>query len=216
MILDKLNEIRTAWEPAVLRTMLFSALAFIGGGALGIFSKWLDELALDSAVWWHVILERLDLTNFFSDLAVWLLAALVIAVCSSSAFRAAWNVFAFFVGMCAAYHLYTVLFAGFNPASYMMIWYGITLVSPFLAVLCWYAGGKGPAAWILDIGIIAVFALACFAIGIFYIDSRGILYLAVFAGAVITLYRSPKQICVCRAAGCALSCPARPLRRSSP
>ena len=112
--------------------------------------------------------------------------------------------------MCAAYHLYTILFAGFNPASYMMIWYGITLVSPFLAVLCWYAGGKGPAAWILDIGIIAVFALACFAIGIFYIDSRGILYLAVFAGAVITLYRSPKQICICLAAGFALAFLASP------
>lgn len=210
MIMDKLNEIRTAGQPAGIRTILFTALAFIGGGALGIFSKWLDELALDSAVWWHVILERLDLTNFFSDLAVWLLAALVIAVCSSSAFRAAWNVFAFFVGMCAAYHLYTVLFAGFNPASYMMIWYGITLVSPLLAALCWYAGGTGPAAWVLDSGIIAVFVLSCFAIGRFYVGWRGILYLAVFAGAVFTLYRSPKQIGICLAAGFALAFLASP------
>ena len=210
MIMDKLNEIRTPGPPAGIRTVLFTALAFIGGGALGIFSKWLDELALDSAVWWHVILERLDLNNFFSELAIWLLAALLIAVFSSSAFRAAWNVFAFFAGMCAAYHLYTVLFAGFNPASYMMIWYGITLVSPFLAALCWYAGGTGPAAWILDSGIIAVFALSCFAIGRFYVGWRGILYLAVFAGAVLTLYRSPKQIGICLAAGFALAFLASP------
>lgn len=210
MITDKLKEIRTPGPPAGSRAVLFTALAFLAGGTLGIFSKWLDELALDSSIWWHVILERLDLNNFFSNLAIWLLAALLIAVYSSSALRAAWNVFAFFAGMCAAYHLYTILFAGFNPASYMMIWYGITLVSPFLAVLCWYAGGKGPAAWILDIGIIAVFVLACFAIGIFYIDSRGILYLAVFAGAVITLYRSFRQICICLAAGFALAFLASP------
>lgn len=210
MIMDKLNEIRTPGPPAGIWAVLFTALAFIGGGALGILSKWLDELALDSAVWWHVILERLDLNNFFSDLAIWLLAALVIAVYSSSAFRAAWNVFAFFAGMCAAYHLYTVVFAGFNPASYMMIWYGITLVSPILAALCWYAGGTGPAAWVLDSGIIAVFALSCFAIGRFYVGWRGILYLAVFAGAVLTLYRSPKQIGICLAAGFALAFLASP------
>ena len=95
MITDKLKEIRTPAPPAARRAVLFTALAFLTGGALGIFSKWLDTLALDSSVWWHVVLERLDLHNFFSDLAIWLLAALLIAVYSSSALRAAWNVFAF-------------------------------------------------------------------------------------------------------------------------
>ena len=91
MITDELKEIRTPGPPVGSRAVLFTALAFLAGGTLGIFSKWLDELALDSSVWWHVILERLDLNNFFSNLAIWLLAALLIAVYSSSALRA-WNV----------------------------------------------------------------------------------------------------------------------------
>ena len=136
----------------------------------------------------------LDLGNFFSDIAIWLLTALLIAVFSVSASRAALNVFLFFAGMCVAYHVYTLLFSGFNPMSYMMIWYGMTLCSPLLAVLCWYAKGSGTIALILDIAIIAVFTLACFAMGFFYVDCRGILYLLVFAGAAAALYQNPKQL----------------------
>ncbi len=164
------------------------------GILLGVFSKWLDSLALDSAIGWHRLLEALDLGNFFSDLAIWLLAALLIALLSASPLLAALHVFLFFAGMCAAYHLYSVLVCGFNPSSYMMIWYGITLVSPLPAVLCWYARGKGPAAFVLTAGILAVFIKACFAIGFLYMDIRGILYLLVFAAAAASLFQSPRQI----------------------
>lgn len=68
------------------------------------------------------------------------------------------------------------------------------MISPLLAVLCWYAKGTGIAAWILDVGIFAVFTTACFAVGFIYVDSRGLLYLLTFACAVIVLYRNPKQI----------------------
>ena len=98
--------------------------------------------------------------------------------------------------MCIAYHIYSILFGGFNPSSYMMIWYAITLFSPVLAVLCWYAKGSGPISILLDIGILAVFFLACFAIGLFYIDLKGILYLLVFFGALAVLYRDLRQILI--------------------
>lgn len=194
MIREKLNKIRTPKQRAGRRGLVISLLALALGIALGVFSKWLDNLALDSTVWWHRPVEALDLGNFFSNIAVWLLAALLIAVFSASALQAAIHVFAFFAGMCGAYHLCTVLFSGFNPASYMMIWYGITLASPLLALLCWYAKGSGPVAVILDVGIMSVFSLACFAVGRFYVDWKGILYFLTFAGAAAALYHSPKRL----------------------
>lgn len=205
VIKEKLNQIRTPVRPDGKKAAGLTGLVFVLGAALGVFSKWLDNLALDSGVWWHRPIEFLDLGNFFSDVAVWLLAALVIAVFSASAWRAALNVFVFFAGMCAAYHLCTVFFSGFDPARYMMLWYGITLLSPLLAALCWYAKGTGPAALALDAGIFAVFFLACFAMGYFYVSPKGVLYLMVFAGAAAVLYRNAKQLTVSLAAGFLLS-----------
>ena len=201
MIIEKLNDIRSPGQKSKKDKILCTAVSLIAGILLGIFSKWLDSIALDSSIWWHRIIERLDLGNFFSEIAIWLLIALAIAVFSSSALMAALNVFAFFAGMCTAYHLYSVLFAGFNPSAYMMIWYAITLISPVLAVLCWYAKGKGIIPILLDTGIMTVFFLSCFSLGFLYVDLRGILYLLVFIGAAAIIYRNPKQTAISLSAG---------------
>ena len=203
--LEKLHSIRAPEPASGPHTAASALLALAAGVVLGVFSKWLDNLALDSTIGLHRVIEALDLGIFFSDMAIWLLIALIIAVFSRSALRAALNVFVFFAGMCAAYHFYTIVFSGFDPGSYMMIWYGITLLSPILAVLCWYAKGSGPVSVVLDVGIFAVFFLACFAMGFFYISPRGILYLITFAGAVVTLQRSPKQLAVSLVGGFLLS-----------
>ena len=201
MSIEKLNDIRSPGQKSKKDKILCTAGSLIAGILLGIFSKWLDSIALDNNIWWHRIIEKLDLGNFFSEMAIWLLISLAIAVFSSSALMAALNVFAFFAGMCAAYHMYSILFAGFNPSSYMVIWYAITLVSPILAALCWYAKGKGTIPIFLDIGIMAVFTLSCFSLGFFYVDLRGILYLLVFIGATAILYRNPKQTAISISAG---------------
>ena len=210
---EKLRQIRMPVQSLRKKAVTAALISFAAGVILGIISKWLDNTALVSNVWWHRLLEMTDLGNFFSELAVWLLLAMILAVYSSSALQAALNVFVFFSGMCAAYHLYTVLFAGFNPSSYMLIWYGITLLSPFLAVLCWYAKGNGAVPVILDTAIIAVFALSCFSIGLIYISLRGILYLLVFVAACAVLYRDPKQMLISLAAGILLAFLISPLWR---
>ena len=196
-----LNKLRIPEPQTKKRTAETALIIFVSGIALGLFAKWLDNLALDSTIWWHRIIETLNLGNFFSDIAIWLFIALVIAAYSASALRAALNVFVFFLGMCASYHVSTILFSGFDPGTYMLIWYGITLLSPLLAVICWYAKGSGTVPLILDIGITAVFILSCFSIGILYVDIRGILYVLVFIGAVTVLYRSPKELLVTVLAG---------------
>jgi hypothetical protein len=192
-IREKLNGIRAPEQITNKKAAILTACLFACGAILGCFSKWLDNLALDDTVWWHSLLESLDLGNFFSDLAIWLLAALIIAVFSRSAVRAGLNVFCFFAGMCLSYHVYTVSFSGFDPMSYMMRWYAITLLSPIPAAFCWYSKGTGAVPLILDIGIIAAFSLSCFAIGFFYVSVKGVLYLLVFTGAAAVLYRGPKQ-----------------------
>lgn len=207
---DRLNQIRAPKQCSVKSAIISVAFVFAAGIVLGVIAKWLDNLALDSTIWWHRLIEKTDLGNFFSDLAVWLLIAVVTAVFSPSALRAALNVFIFFAGMCAAYHIYSAVFSGFNPLSYMMIWYGITLLSPILAALCWYAKGEGTVPVIIDTAIIAVFSLSCFAIGLFYISFKGVLYFLVFAGAVVVLYRDPKQLLVSLPVGFLLSFPISP------
>ncbi len=202
---EALNKIRAPKQLALKKTILTVCAAFLLGAILGVFSKWLDNLALDSNVWWHRIFEWLDLGNFFSDIAIWLLFALAIAVFSYSAMRAAINVFSFFAGMCVAYHIYTIVFSGFNPKSYMLIWYGITLFSPFLAAICWYSKGMKPISVLLDALIFAIFTLSCFNIGLFYLSFKGVLYLIVYLCSVVVLYNSPKTILISLPIGFVLS-----------
>lgn len=198
---DKLRKIREPKKISGKKAGINTLLIFAFGVALGIVSKWLDNLAFDDTIAWHRPIEMLDLGNFFSEIGVWLLIALTIAIFSASALRAAINVFAFFAGSCVAYHLWTIVFSGFNPTSYMMIWYGITILSPILAILCWYAKGSGTIPIILDIGIMAIFTLACFSIGFFYVDPESILYMVVYVAAIVVLYKNPKQLIVSVLAG---------------
>ena len=191
-----LYQIRTPRDLPLSRRTVNSVLVLFAGAVLGIFSKWLDVLSINDAVWWRRLLGVLDLRNVFSELAVWLLLALAISVYSATPLRAGLNVFLFLAGMCVSYHAYTVVFAGFNPSRYMLIWYGLTLFSPVFAAICWFGKGKTNLSLILDVLILGVMTLACFSVGLRYFSVPRAVNLLFWIGAVAVLYSTPKRTAI--------------------
>ena len=147
----------TVWE-GIRRVLLCLVLGIL----LGMLAKQLDLASYGGNSFWDRALKWLDLRNFLSDLPFWLAVGLAIAVFAPSAFQAGDGVFFFFLGMCGAYHWYSVYVGGFNPSGYMRIWYGLTVVSPLLGALSWYARGKGYVAAGLTTLIFTVLLLSCF------------------------------------------------------
>lgn len=189
-----LNKIRVPDANENLKNSIIStALILLLGVILGTFSKWLDNLSIDSTVWWQNILEILDLKNVFSLFGIWIFIAVTISVFSKTPFKAAVNVLLFFIGMITSYHLYTIYFCGFNPLEYMKIWYGVTLITPALSYICWYAKGTSKVSIIISSLILCVMFISSFSIGVWYFDVKSVVDLIIFIGTVLVLYKNPKN-----------------------
>ncbi len=182
-----LNQVRTPDKATTINRKTWNTIfIFLLGIVLGVFSKWLDNLSINDAIWWQRVLGVLDLRNVFSLFGIWIWIAVSISVLSNTPSRASLNVFLFFVGMTVSYHLYTICFSGFNPMRYMLIWYGVTLLSPILAFGCWYAKGSHIISVVMSGMILSVMVFLSFHVGTTIIDCL------ILAATVAVLYTKPK------------------------
>ena len=123
------------------------------GFLLGTLQKWIDGTGGSNL---PLILQQLDIGNYFGRLAIWILLGSIISVYSESPVRAAINTFVFFISMLAGYYLYCNYVLGFLPRAYMMIWIVVSFASFFMAYICWYAKGEGIIAILISSVIIGV------------------------------------------------------------
>ena len=185
-----LNDIRNAENSISNNSKIINTIVVLFLGiALGTFSKYLDFRQAELPCVLMAIDEAFDIHNFLGRFAIWVLIALCISIYSNSAIRASVNVFALFAGMVVSYYLYSNYVAGFFPRSYAMIWVGFTMISPFLAFVCWYAKGKSRPAFMLSVLILAVLFNMTFVYGWGYFEARSVLELIVFIIGLTVLRR---------------------------
>lgn len=161
------------------------------GFFLGVLQKWIDGTG---GSYLPLILQQLDIGNYFGRLAIWILLGTIISVYSESPLRAAINTFIFFISMLAGYYLYCNYILGFFPRTYMMMWIVIAFASFFMAYICWYAKGEGFIAIFISSIIIGVLLAQAFNLNItqgFYMYH--LWEVLTWIISVILLHRKPKE-----------------------
>lgn len=177
--------------PISRQIAITSGIALLGF-LLGVLQKWIDGTGGSNL---PLILQQLDIGNYFGRLAIWILLATVISVYSESPLRAAINTFFFFISMLAGYYLYCNYILGFLPRTYMMMWIVISFASIFMAYICWYAKGDGIIAIIISSVIMGVLLAQAFNFTQgFYMYH--LLEVITWIIGVMLLHRKPKEYAI--------------------
>ena len=133
--------------------------------------------------------------NIGGRFGIWIFAAALLAVRSKTPLHSAIRVFGFFAAMLLTYYLYTILFLGFFPKSQMILWGSISLISPFCAIIMWYANENKRSGEILAALPIALLLSEWFVTG----DGNLILLLAYLVMIVLILIVVSQNIKRCMA-----------------
>ena len=176
------------------RQLVITLGIILFGFVLGVLQKWIDGTGSSTL---PVILQHLDIGNYFGRLAIWILLGTIISMYSESPMRAAINTFFFFISMLAGYYIYCNYVLGFLPRTYMIMWIVITFVSFFMAYICWYAKGEGIIALSISSIIIGVLLAQAFNLNIsqgFYMYH--LLEVLTWIVAVFILRRKPKEYAI--------------------
>ena len=163
------------------------------GIILGITSKYLDTVAVDG-IWITNVLHFLG--NLFTRLGIWVLIASLIAAYSKTLRRAAINTFVFFIGMLISYYAYSAYLFGFFPTDYLILWGGIALVSPSLAMVVWKGKNNERLAMILPALPMGLLLSLSLSIGLFYVDLTNFEELLMYVVLCLVFYKNWKQIVV--------------------
>ena len=188
-----LHKIRRPDRNIPLRTQVIITICIVVlGFLLGVLQKWIDGSPSNI---FPLLLQQLDIRNYFGRLAIWILLGTVISVYSKTPVRASLNTFLFFISMLAGYYLYSNYVLGFLPTTYMMIWVIISILSFFMAYICWYAKGNGIISILISSVIIGVLFSQAFLIthGIYVTH---LLEVITWGVGIIILYRKPKEFAV--------------------
>lgn len=145
------------------RQIVITLGIILSGFLLGVLQKWIDGTAASTL---PMILQQLDIGNYFGRLAIWILLGTIISMYSESPLRAAINTFFFFLSMLAGYYIYCNYVLGFLPRTYMMMWIVIAFASFVMAYICWYAKGEGIVAIFISSMIIGVLFAQAFNLNI--------------------------------------------------
>ena len=176
------------------RQLVITLGIILFGFVLGVLQKWIDGTGSSTL---PVILQHLDIGNYFGRLAIWILLGTIISMYSESPMRAAINTFFFFISLLAGYYLYCNDILGFLPRTYMMMWIVIAFASIFMAYICWYAKGEGFIAIFISSMIIGVLLAQAFNLNItqgFYMYH--FLEVITWIIGVILLRRKPKEYAI--------------------
>ena len=188
-----LEEIRIPRKEVSLNIQIITTMGMmLFGFVLGVLQKWMDGSPNHI---FPVVMQQLDIGNFFGRLAIWILLATSISVYSKSPLRASINTFCFLISMLSGYYLYCNYVLGFLPRTYMMIWIVISCISFFVAYVCWYAKGEGILSVIISSGIIGVLFAQAFSLTKgFYVYN--LMEVIVWIIGVMILRRKPKEFAV--------------------